>query len=177
MPGIRRKHIDFDNVSFEETPPKSESVTFEEDLTSDEDDTDSVLAAMKEQRQLSGQEAADLKLRSKIFGFKSAGKKTCTKSFMERFPYKSCQREGKSKPVTSLLGRKRQLHSALAATERGPSSAPSKKILQRRPALVPDEKTEAQVKYVASYVALTALASIKLRRLAGYRRGPKTPRM
>jgi hypothetical protein len=32
MPGIRRKHIDFDNVSFEETPPKSESVTFEEDL-------------------------------------------------------------------------------------------------------------------------------------------------
>ena len=62
------------------------------------DDEDSVIMAMKDRRKASGQEVADMKLRAKVYGAKTAEELRkaamvqVTKPFMEQFPYKSCQR-------------------------------------------------------------------------------------
>ena len=58
----------------------------------EEVEADSVIQNMKDRRKASGQEIADIKLRTKLYGSGAIKDATSKKPFMDQFPYKSCQR-------------------------------------------------------------------------------------
>ena len=100
MPGLFRKPVDLDNYELPYVePPKLDdfmSSLSESESDHDPDESDSVILNMKDRRRASGQDAADRKLRTKMYGIEAvrearieAVKKT---PFLDQFPYKSCQR-------------------------------------------------------------------------------------
>ena len=187
MPGLFRPKIDWDTYKIPEVPTPAEESDFSLSSESDtevrtEDDEDSVIQAMKDRRRTSGQEIADMKLRSKITGKPlEVAKKTAQKSFMEQFPYKSCQRKlsGTQKRLQFASEKRKKLAEAKAKRESTESMekedpeetldgilSPSKtQLKQRRLALKPSPKSEAEVRYVATKVALTGLAAVKMKKM------------
>ena len=132
MPGLFRPKIDWDTYKLPEAPtPASESdfslssESEQEEQERSEDDEDSVIQAMKDRRRTSGQEIADMKLRSRITGKPiEIARKTTKKSFMEQFPYKSCQRKlsGSQKRLQFAAEKRKKLAEAKAKRESVESS-------------------------------------------------------
>ena len=185
MPGLFRPKIDWDTYKIPEVPTPAEESDYSLSSDSDterrteDDEEDSVIQAMKDRRRTSGQEIADMKLRSKITG--KPFEKTSKKSFMEQFPYKSCQRKlsGTQKRLQFASEKRKKLAEAKAKRESSESMekedpeetldeilSPSKtQLKQRRLALKPSEKSKAEVRYVATKVALSSLAAVKLKKM------------
>ncbi len=222
LPGFRRKRVDLEAVAKEQqilqrqAEARLEARSFLE--SEESDDADSVIAIVKERRLASGQEAADLKLRSSLAGIPMLSKKEERRqrvkkiiepsmTFMERYPYKPCQRgtQGyRKKSPHSLPQRKRQpLFVGLPSGEAGrvtplgpeepddddesllktvtkkvgeaekdsedeeeeaATPPPELSRAKRRPALILDEKTEREIRLVASRAALPVLASVKMKK-------------
>lgn len=147
MPGVYRKRIDLDNYQL------PGSMSSEEKTRSDSDSdldlmSDSVKLNIKDKRKASGQEIADMKLRTKLFGTPRIDKKDAEKPFLDRFPYKSCQR-GQS--ATRRVGGPENL--SLDKEEEVKD-----RKMRRRSAIVPDAKTVAEITQV------TTKTTIRIRR-------------
>ena len=182
MPGLYRKRIDLDAYELPAEAPAQDmdylsSLSEASDSDDKEVEVDSVILTMKDRRKASGQEIADIKLRSKLHGSAAAAlrerKAQQAKSFLDQFPYKSCQRGSKT-------GRKRleKRKSLEASPEKAnldmeiESTFELSDILEppnpeaikhRRSALVPSKKSQDEVRYVASKAAMAALAASRLK--------------
>ena len=72
--------------------PVPDPISSMSESETEEVEADSVIQNMKDRRKASGQEIADIKLRTKLYGSGAIKDATSKKPFMDQFPYKSCQR-------------------------------------------------------------------------------------
>lgn len=180
MPGLYRKKVDLDSYTLPTPQISKDEPSTESDSDWAAEDLDSVKIDMKDRRKASGQEIADMKLRSKMFGSASlkASKVQETRPFLDQFPYKSCQRglSGRRKRQATLEKRKKAPIMSLQDPEAQVSEeetfdlqdilTPSaENLVKRRSALVPSKKTDEEMRYVASKYAMAALATVKLKKV------------
>ena len=95
MPGLFRKRVNLDTYELPTAPPPlgtGEDTISSLSESEEEIEADSVIQNMKDRRKASGQEIADIKLRTKLYGSGAIKDATSKKPFMDQFPYKSCQR-------------------------------------------------------------------------------------
>ena len=160
MPGVYRKKIDFDTYQLPQDV-KEEMLSSDAEMTSDVDEVDSVVMSTKDRRRASGQEMADFKLRSRITGLSDAGLRTSArmtgkKSFMEQFPYKSCQRGLGDAKKKQDLGKRKAFAELLYDRTAG-------EMPKGKKPLIPDERAEPEFYYGMSKAAFTALGSVKFK--------------